>query len=104
MIIHNQKLTDEAAAISDFDRLVESSTGLPRSFYYTDAVQAYQKDKPITAYENDRDQLVKIMMGDGYQALITALKDPKVRPAMISSLDKAYGQGFHRYFTGNVMQ
>ena len=104
MIIHNQKLTDEAAAISDFDRLVEANTGLPRSFYYTDAVQAYQKDKPITVYENDRDQLVKIMMGDGYQELVNALKDPKVRPAMISLLDKAYGQGFHRYFTGSVMQ
>jgi hypothetical protein len=104
MIIHNQKLTDEAAAISDFDRLVEANIGLPRSFYYTDAVQAYQKDKPISAYENDRDQLVKIMMGNCYQDLVDALKNPIVRPAMIDSLDKAYGKGFHRYFTGNVMQ
>jgi hypothetical protein len=104
MIIHNQKLTDQAAAISDYDRIVQANSGLPRNFYHTDFVQAYQKDKPITVYENDRDQLVKIMMGDGYQELINALKDSTVRPAMIRFLDKSYGQGFHRYFTGSVMQ
>lgn len=104
MIIHNQKLADEATAMSEFDRLVEANVGLPRSFLYDDAVQAYQKDKPITAYENDRDQLVNIMMNDAYAGIVKKLKDPKSSGKMIRALDKEFGDGFHRYFTGSRVQ
>jgi hypothetical protein len=104
MIIHNQKLTDEAAAISEYDRIVETNSGFPRNFLYTDAVRAYQQDKPITAYERDRDQLVSIMMKDAYPEFVRAMKDPKLGPEMIQLLDNKYGKGFHRYFTGSVMQ
>lgn len=100
MVIHNQQTIDKARYINDFDRRVEASTGLPRSFYATDALQAYNSDNPVTKYQSDRDNLYKVMEKNQYQKVVQLLQNPETRDDMIANLDKRYGAGFHRYFTG----
>ena len=100
MVIHNQQTIDKARYINDFDKKVEASTGLPRSFYATDALQAYNADNPVTKYQSDRDNLYKVMEKNQYQKVVQLLQNPETRDDMIANLDKRYGAGFHRYFTG----
>jgi hypothetical protein len=100
MVVHNQQTMDKARYINDFDKRVEASTGLPRNFYATDALQAYNSDNPVTKYQADRDNLFNVMNKNQYQNIMTLLQNPEKRDAMIKAIDSKYGAGFHRYFTG----
>jgi len=104
MVVSNQKLISTANYIRDFDRAVEQQVGMPRNFYASDALQAYGSDNPVTKYQNDRDKVFNVMMSDQYQNMVNRLNDPKTRDAMIAALDRDFGSGFHRYFTGARLQ
>ena len=100
--VTNQQNIDKAKYMDEFNNLVQSQSGLNRSFLVNDALKQFVKDHRPEDYARERNKLAQLMMRPNFNKIMNIIQNgtPAEKQETILALDQYGGKNFHRYLTG----